>query len=140
MKRIADRLPKALNTSSCFTLCMRRLDFLNYTNRSPYKEVLACLALEEGVNLFELMNKVIDRSVGLTASELKKALIELEFNGLIARVNDCYLFNESWLRELVLFLDEFEESKKELDLCQLMLEKNKENTLSLKKNEQQKML
>jgi len=119
---------------------MGRLDFLNYTNRSPYKEVLACLALEEGMNLFELMNKVIDRSVGLTASELRKALVELEFNGLIARVNDCYLFNENWLRELVLFLDEFEESKKELDLCQLMLEKNKGSALPLKKNEHQKML
>lgn len=106
---------------------MGELDFLAYTNRSPYKEALGCLALDEGMNLFELMNKMIDRSVGITAAELRNALAELEYIGFITRVNGCYHFHENWVKELILFLDEFEESKKELDLCQLMLEKSREN-------------
>ncbi len=103
---------------------MERLEFLHYLNRSPYKEALACLALEEGVNHFQLLDKMIDKRIGTTVSGLKKALSELEGKGMVASVNGCYLFQENWLKELVLFLDEFEESSKEMDLCKIMLEKN----------------
>ncbi len=129
-------MPKGLNTTFPFYYSMGELDFLGYMNRTPYKEALACLALEEGLNLFELMNKMIDRSIGTTAPELRNALTELEYRGLLVRVNERYHFNENWLRELVLFLDEFEESKKELDLYQLMLEKNKSSGALQKKAEQ----
>lgn len=102
---------------------MSELDFLNYLNRTPYKEVLACLALKEGMNSFQLLDKLIDRSVGTTATKLKKTLNQLGSEGLIASVNSAFYFQEKWLKELILFLDEFEESKKEMDLCQILLNK-----------------
>ena len=102
---------------------MGRLEFLQYTNRALYKESLACLALEEGITHFQLLDRLIGRNVGTSVQALKEALGEMESDGLIMSVNSCYMFQENWLKELVLFLDEFEESKKEIDLCEALLEK-----------------
>lgn len=112
---------------------MSNLEFLNYLNRTPYKEVLACLALEEGLNPHQVLDRLIDRKVGTTIWDLKRALTEMECGGLIASVNNSFYFHENWLKELVLFLDEFEESSKELDLCQLMLGKAQNEVFSSKK-------
>ena len=83
---------------------MGKLEYLNYVNRSPHKEALACLALEEGVNAFQLMDKLIGRRVDTSVSDLKGALFELECNGLLASVNGCYQFQEEWFKELVRFI------------------------------------
>jgi len=103
---------------------MERLEFLGFVNRTPYKEALACLAIEEGLNTFELMDKLIGRSVGTTVADLQDVLSELQGKGLLASVNDRYHFHETWFKELVLFLDEFEESKREIDLCEVLLKKS----------------
>jgi len=104
---------------------MNRLQFLSYTNRSPYKEMLACLALEEGINHTELLERLIGRSIGLEMEHLKLNLEELEESGLIASINECYLFRENWVKEMVLFLDEFEETKNEIDICEALIQKKK---------------
>jgi len=105
---------------------MDRIEFLSYTNRPPYREMLACLALEEGINRFELLERLIGRSIGTTIEHLELDLEELEESGLIASVNDCYLFRENWLKEMVLFLDEFEETKNEIDICEALIQRKKQ--------------
>ena len=112
---------------------MGKLEFLNYVNRSPHKEALASLALEEGMNSHQVLERLVGRRVGTDFAELRVALFELECNGLLASVNDCYHFQETWFKELVRFLDEFEESKKEMDLCEVMLGKARAGALSHEK-------
>ena len=104
---------------------MDRLEFLQYLNRSPYKEALASLAGAEGANVFQVMNSMVDRRVGTSVEELRIALFELECDGLLLQVNECYHFKDSWFKELVRFLDEFEETGKEMDICEALLEREK---------------
>jgi len=107
---------------------MDRIAFLAYTNRSPYKEMLACLALEEGINHTELLERLIGRSIGLSVENLQLNLEELEENGLIASINECYLFREDWVKQMVLFLDEFEETKNEIDICEALIQRKKQGS------------
>lgn len=96
-------------------------DFLNYLNRSPYREALGCLAGEEGLNRFGLLDRLSGRKISAGIAEVDRALEELELGGFIASVNGCYHFQREWFKDFVLFLDEFEESREELDLCEQML-------------------
>lgn len=93
---------------------MSQLDYLNYTNCSPYKEVLAVLALEQALNAYQIHERVKKKLPYVSIIEIKNALFELERRGLLMNVNNCFTIAEDWLRNLVLFLNEFEELEESL--------------------------
>ncbi|MCX6802504.1 MAG: hypothetical protein NT067_05345 [Candidatus Diapherotrites archaeon] len=100
---------------------MKDTEFLSYLSKSPFREALGFLAKEEGLNRFQLMGRLSDSKSCTGMAELKTALGELECRGFIASVNECYHFQKEWFKDFVLFLEEFEESREELDLCEQML-------------------
>ncbi|MEM0360097.1 MAG: hypothetical protein QXK06_02020 [Candidatus Diapherotrites archaeon] len=100
---------------------MEELQFLSYLGKSPFREALSCLAREEGLNKSQIMDLVSKKSASASLNSLLAALEELELNGFIVGVNGCYHFQKEWFKEFVLFLEEFEASREEMDLCEQML-------------------
>ena len=99
---------------------MARPELLDYLDRSPFREALGCLAKEEGLNMQQLEGRLAEINAAYP-SMLGTALAELERRGFVASVNGRYHFSKEWFKDFVLFLDEFEESREELDLCEQML-------------------
>jgi hypothetical protein len=112
--------PKPLNITCAVLFVMASPELMDYLGRSPFREALGCLAKEEGLNRQQLEGRLASIN-GAYPSMLETALLELECRGFIASVNGCYHFSKEWFKDFVLFLDEFEESREELDLCEQML-------------------
>ena len=102
---------------------MSRLDYLHYTNNPPYRELLFILAREQALNSYEAYIKAIKYVPNVTQRQIESALMELELRGILIRVNDCFTIAEDWLRELVLFLNEFESLQSELENYAAMLQR-----------------
>jgi hypothetical protein len=102
---------------------MSRLDYLHYTNNPPYRELLFILAREQALNSYEAYIKTLKFAPNVTQRQVESALVELELRGILIRVNDCFTIAEDWLRELVLFLNEFAELQDELESYTAMLQR-----------------
>jgi len=101
---------------------MPELDYLNYTNCSPYKEILLVLAVKRALNPHEVFEHVKEKLPYANIVEVKNALFELEQHGLLININNCFTIAEEWLRNLVLFLNEFEELENSLTKYNAMLQ------------------
>ena len=102
---------------------MRRLDYLHYTNNPPFRELLFILAKGQALNPYEAYIKTMQFLPNITQQQVESALIELELRGLLIRINSCFAIAEEWLRELVLFLNEFTELQNEIEGYAAILEK-----------------
>ncbi len=107
---------------------MPSLTSLVYLNRSPYREAIACLAEEEGVNAIELHSTLKKRQVELSVWKLKRALTEMEKSGILVRVNNRFLFAEEWLEQLMDLMSEFGENIVQLELYNLVIERMNEKS------------
>jgi len=106
---------------------MPSLTSLIYLNRSPYKEAIACLAEEEGVNAIELHRTLCKKDTDLSVWKLKRALTEMEKSGILVRVNNRFLFAEDWLEQLMDLMSEFGDNIIELELYNLVIGRMNEN-------------
>ena len=102
---------------------MPRLDYLNYTNNPPFRELLSVLARAHALNPYEAYAKTKRFLPGLTLRQVEAALVELELRGLLIRINNCFAIAEDWLRELMLFLDEFDKLQDAMAGYAALLEK-----------------
>lgn len=103
---------------------MPELDYLNYTNCSPYKEILLVLSVKQAMNSQQVFEHVKKRLPYVNIVEVKNALLELELHGLLININNCFTIAEDWLRNLVLFLNEFEELEETLAKYDAILQQN----------------
>lgn len=96
---------------------MSEMGYLYYTTVTPYREILIVLSKANALNFHSVAKIVPKLSGNIGTAQVEKALIELERAGLIAQINGCYLICEDWLKQLVLFLNEFNQLQSELDNC-----------------------
>ncbi|MCX8190006.1 MAG: hypothetical protein N3F05_02130 [Candidatus Diapherotrites archaeon] len=96
---------------------MSDMGYLYYTTVTPYREILVLLSKANAMNPHSIAKNIPRYLERISAEKVQKALFELEKAGLIVQVNGCYLICEDWLKQLVLFLNEFNQLESELDNC-----------------------
>jgi len=101
---------------------MTDISYLYYVSVSPYREILLALSKAESLNFYETYKFTSGLLPNIGCMQLEIALLELENSGLIVQINGCFSICEDWIKQLVLFLNEFQELENELDNCNAVFE------------------
>ncbi|MEM4663044.1 MAG: hypothetical protein QXM75_03410 [Candidatus Diapherotrites archaeon] len=103
---------------------MSDMSYLYYATVTPYKEVLLTLAKVSPANFHMISKMVLKSCSNIGILQIEKALEELKNAGVVVEINSCYIIPEDWLRQLVLFLNEFDQLHSETDNCNAVFNKD----------------